>query len=139
MVERLKSVGAVSGRLYWLCQKELCPMSRADPNSITLKDPGRTVHKSSATRRPNDQPLLDEICIGRAERRFIDYRNLISSCAVSVRPNFCSCNSEKKMGGSGISCTGIRFQLPQHFLYFFPLPQGQGSFLPTFGSPFFFW
>lgn len=23
--------------------------------------------------------------------------------------------------------------LPQHFLYFFPLPQGQGSFLPTFG------
>src|SRR5438874_2491861 len=23
---------------------------------------------------------------------------------------------------------------PQHFLYFFPLPQGQGSFLPTFGS-----
>ena len=23
---------------------------------------------------------------------------------------------------------------PQHFLYFFPLPQGQGSFLPTLGS-----
>src|SRR2546430_1141308 len=22
---------------------------------------------------------------------------------------------------------------PQHFLYFFPLPHGQGSFLPTFG------
>jgi hypothetical protein len=21
---------------------------------------------------------------------------------------------------------------PQHFLYFFPLPQGHGSFLPTF-------
>jgi hypothetical protein len=31
MVERLKSAGAVSGRLYWSCQKELCPMSRADP------------------------------------------------------------------------------------------------------------
>ena len=25
------------------------------------------------------------------------------------------------------------FHLPQHFLYFFPLPQGQGSFLPIFG------
>ena len=24
--------------------------------------------------------------------------------------------------------------LPQHFLYFFPLPHGQGSFLPTFFS-----
>jgi hypothetical protein len=24
------------------------------------------------------------------------------------------------------------FYLPQHFLYFFPLPQGQGSFRPTF-------
>jgi hypothetical protein len=35
-VERLKSAGAVSGRLYWLRQKELCPMSGADPNSITL-------------------------------------------------------------------------------------------------------
>jgi hypothetical protein len=23
--------------------------------------------------------------------------------------------------------------LPQHFLYFLPLPQGQGSFLPVFG------
>ena len=23
---------------------------------------------------------------------------------------------------------------PQHFLYFLPLPQGQGSFLPTLGS-----
>jgi hypothetical protein len=22
--------------------------------------------------------------------------------------------------------------VPQHFLYFLPLPQGQGSFLPTF-------
>ena len=22
---------------------------------------------------------------------------------------------------------------PQHFLYFFPLPQGQGSFLPALG------
>jgi hypothetical protein len=33
MVERLKSADAVSGRSYWLCQKDLCPMSRADPNS----------------------------------------------------------------------------------------------------------
>jgi hypothetical protein len=24
--------------------------------------------------------------------------------------------------------------LPWHFLYFLPLPQGQGSFRPTFGS-----
>jgi len=44
MVERLKSADAVSARLYWLCQKELSPMSGADPNSITLKDPGRTSH-----------------------------------------------------------------------------------------------
>lgn len=44
----------------------------------------------------------------------------------------------KKMGGSGISRTGRRFQLPQHFFYFFPLPQGEGSFLPIldpFSSP----
>jgi hypothetical protein len=31
------------------------------------------------------------------------------------------------------SC-GFRRQAPQHFLYFFPLPQGQGSFLPTLGA-----
>lgn len=31
---------------------------------------------------------------------------------------------------------GLRGYLPQQFLYFFPLPQGQGSFLPTFGSLF---
>ena len=44
----------------------------------------------------------------------------------------------KKMGGSGISRTGRRFHLPQHFFYFFPLPQGEGSFLPIldpFSSP----
>jgi len=43
------------------------------------------------------------------------------------------------MGRSGISRMAKKLQLPQHFLYFFPLPQGQGSFLPTFGWPFFFW
>ena len=26
------------------------------------------------------------------------------------------------------------YQRPQQYLYFFPLPQGQGSFLPTFGT-----
>jgi len=29
--------------------------------------------------------------------------------------------------------TRIRIQAPQHFLYFLPLPQGQGSFRPTLG------
>ena len=29
---------------------------------------------------------------------------------------------------------GLRGYLPQQFLYFLPLPQGHGSFLPTFGS-----
>jgi hypothetical protein len=29
--------------------------------------------------------------------------------------------------------TGV-VDFKQHFLYFFPLPQGQGSFLPTFWS-----
>ena len=29
---------------------------------------------------------------------------------------------------------GLRGYLPQQFLYFFPLPQGQGSFLPIFLS-----
>ena len=29
---------------------------------------------------------------------------------------------------------GLRGYLPQHCLYFLPLPQGHGSFLPTFGS-----
>jgi hypothetical protein len=29
--------------------------------------------------------------------------------------------------------TGISGYFPQHFLYFLPLPQGQGAFLPTFG------
>ena len=29
-----------------------------------------------------------------------------------------------------VSCKPYR---PQHFLYFLPLPQGQGSFLPIFG------
>jgi len=27
---------------------------------------------------------------------------------------------------------GRNFQAPQHFLYFFPLPHGQGSFRPIF-------
>lgn len=31
---------------------------------------------------------------------------------------------------------GLRGYLPQQFLYFLPLPHGQGSFLPTFGSSF---
>lgn len=31
---------------------------------------------------------------------------------------------------------GLRGYLPQQFLYFLPLPHGQGSFLPTFGSLF---
>ena len=28
----------------------------------------------------------------------------------------------------------FRFHAPQHFLYFFPLPQGQGLLRPTFGE-----
>ena len=44
----------------------------------------------------------------------------------------------KKMGGSGISRMVKRLHLPQHFLYFFPLPHGQGAFLPTFCSFSFF-
>jgi hypothetical protein len=31
-----------------------------------------------------------------------------------------------------VDLPGIYF--PQHFLYFFPLPQGQGSLRPTFGA-----
>jgi len=31
---------------------------------------------------------------------------------------------------------GLRGYLPQQFLYFLPLPQGHGSFLPTFGPSF---
>ena len=31
---------------------------------------------------------------------------------------------------------GLRGYLPQQFLYFFPLPQGHGSFLPTLGPSF---
>jgi len=38
----------------------------------------------------------------------------------------------KKKGKSGISRVVRRLHLPQHFLYFFPLPQEQGSFLPNF-------
>ena len=34
--------------------------------------------------------------------------------------------------------TGNYSSLPQHFLYFLPLPQGQGSFLPTFSEADFF-
>lgn len=29
--------------------------------------------------------------------------------------------------------------VPQHFLYFLPLPQGQGSFLPVFGVALLIW
>jgi hypothetical protein len=45
----------------------------------------------------------------------------------------------KKMGRKRISRMVKGFHFPQHLLYFLPLPQGQGSFLPTFGSSFFFW
>ena len=44
----------------------------------------------------------------------------------------------KKMGRSGISRMAKRLHLPQHFFYSFPLPQGEGSFLPIldpFSSP----
>src|SRR5690606_4743515 len=34
--------------------------------------------------------------------------------------------------GTKSANTSIPPYLPQHFLYFFPLPQGQGSFLPIF-------
>jgi len=55
---------------------------------------------------------------------------------MSAKSNFCSYNSQK-MGRFGISRLAKRFHLPQHFLYFFPLPQGQGSFLPIlFPLPF---
>ena len=33
------------------------------------------------------------------------------------------------------SSTQFRSGEPWHFLYFFPLPHGQGSFRPTFGTP----
>src|SRR5690606_10386058 len=32
-------------------------------------------------------------------------------------------------------CRSTASSLPQHFLYFFPLPHGHGSFLPTMPSP----
>ena len=35
------------------------------------------------------------------------------------------------MGGQAGSAAGVH--APQHFLYFLPLPQGHGSFLPIFG------
>lgn len=44
--------------------------------------------------------------------------------------------------GCVINCAnagGNLLHIPQHFLYFFPLPQGQGAFLPTFSSFSFFW
>jgi hypothetical protein len=65
-------------------------------------------------------------------------KKLIRSCAVAIRSNSYSYNSEKKMSGSGISRMAKKLQLPQHFLYFFPLPHGQGAFLPTFCSFSFF-
>jgi hypothetical protein len=37
--------------------------------------------------------------------------------------------------GAGVAAAWIAITLPQHFLYFLPLPQGQGSFLGTLTSP----
>ena len=44
---------------------------------------------------------------------------------------FCGARASS-LGASGFfSSSGIvTFYLPQHFLYFIPLPQGQGSFRP---------
>ena len=41
---------------------------------------------------------------------------------------FCKLRAAAATGGSAIT-------LPQHFLYFLPLPQGQGSFLGTLTDP----
>jgi hypothetical protein len=38
--------------------------------------------------------------------------------------------------GSGLDALVLFPFLPWHFLYFFPLPQGHGSFLPTFWAMF---
>ena len=39
--------------------------------------------------------------------------------------------SIKKAARTAFSFERLYACLPQHFLYFFPLPQGHGSFLPT--------
>lgn len=57
----------------------------------------------------------------------IDCRNLCPDNEIYLMEHFTEYLWEtvSKKGRTQLS-------LPQHFLYFFPLPQGQGSFLPTF-------
>src|SRR5208337_3562893 len=66
-------------------------------------------------------------------------RTLASSSA--WRPEFsCASNGLRSIGAVGAPCAdgfspagwGSTGCCPQHFLYFLPLPQGQGSFLPSF-------
>lgn len=44
------------------------------------------------------------------------------------QPPVCLPRRNRRVGDPDIQPFGIYSILPQHFLYFFPLPQGQGSF-----------
>ncbi len=59
----------------------------------------------------------------------LNHRRILNHLSKTVASLFLLCNL-RKINNISFIILAAHIYIPQHFLYFLPLPQGQGSFLP---------